>query len=291
MIKNVFTAVAATLCLSSLATASYADVTVVSQVGVIKPTTQGTIPISRTVTTYFKDGSTRIETNMDKSIILYNDQTKVISVLNPTKKTYYEKPAAQSGDKGKVWKKLSQFVTVTTTGGIQLNSNGRPQTIAGVTTKPYSLLADVNIQSKFQSSAGSTPPSLQVHVEGRFQGAAASSVIPSATADRILLFTQQLMASGWVPDPLLADFMELKVVPMKATLVITPSGLTTSGGGRSGQGPTTVSMEVLSLDEQTPLSNSLFLVPTGYTKVTPPNYGKGGLSGSFGGFPGGIGGR
>lgn len=301
MRTNGFTTIAASLCLFNLATASHADVTLVSRIGGSKTQSQHTpIAATRTITTYFKNGSARMETDADRTILLYNDKTRTVTVLNPTQKTYYEKTLPKPGSQPRLPGQFGQFVSVSTTGGVQESPSGRPQMVAGIATKPYTLMANIDIQPKnnttgrSRSRATNTFQGMAVHVEGRFQGAAASSVIPSATAERIQFFTEQLTASGWVAGPVLSNFMTLKVVPMRGTVVITPSSNATGAGFATGTA--TMSMEVLSLDQQAVLEDALFAIPAGYRKVASPEQvtrgiaemsgiiGKSGTSGRFKGM-------
>jgi hypothetical protein len=258
--------------------AARADVKVVSKVEV----TRESSPVSRTITAYFKEERARLETGTAGKVALYDYKAGKLYILDSSAKTYYEKAIPRPGAKPDLPGRISQFVRIDITGNVKPISGGMTQSVAGISTKPYSLTSDVKVQPKQAGLGGRRGGGAQgmgLHVEGDFQGADVAAVIPGASADRLLLFTQQIMNSEMTPGPLAEDFLKLKVIPLKGKVTVTRSG--SGGGGKTGATrlrPITVTMEVMKLEKNTTLDSSLFSVPKNYQKVDAPQRGMGDIA-------------
>ncbi|MBC8102025.1 MAG: hypothetical protein H7Z41_05495 [Cytophagales bacterium] len=260
--------VAAGTGLLSTAGTAQADVIVASKVSVVKgEAKRGASRSPRTVTAYFKEGYGRLEAGRGR-VILYDFQARTVAVLNLVEKTYYEKAIPDLGTPPNLPGRLARFVTTEVTGGIK-PAQGAPQTVVGLPTKPYRLLAQVRVQPKQASPVGAGFGGT-FRAVGQFQGAASDSVISGRVSEQIrMLLLQQMTGSDGAPWPLVSDLWKLKVIPLKGVVTVTRSGTATAPM------PTTLSMEVVTLNQKATLDASLFQVPADYRKVDLPGPGRG----------------
>jgi len=246
---------------------AHADVQLVSQIHISGAIVeQGNLPASRTCTLSCKQGWARVESTDGHVVVLCDSNAKQVYLLYPDRKTYSVAPFS-AAEAAKMAQRLSKFVDIQVTGAVAPIHGGKSQSVVGVSTLPYSVLADIHVEPKggaASTTSGSTNPGMAVHVEGQFRGAPIATLVPAATVDRMHALEQEILqASGWIPGPLLTSFAQQDVIPLKGTVAITR---TVNSVPRTS----VVSMEVQSLNENASLSESLFRVPSDYHQVAAP---------------------
>lgn len=246
--------------------AAQADVKLTSKV----TTSGGNAPVSTIGTVFYKGKKVRMET--EKNLVIYDADTQTITNINLANKTYTTALLSALTKNPYI-----QMLDVQTT--VTVRPGGKTKTILGKLTKNYTYTAVIKMgikkamldRMKAQGGTSSMPPVLPtITITGENWVAEQVNLPPGAAAASL-----SNLAAFPGMKPLMEKFSKIKGVPLEATVSI---GI--AGGPQGGHNQKMIS--VATALSETPLDDSLFAVPAGFTKTESP---AGGMAPSSMGAP------
>ncbi len=226
-------------------------------------------------TTYYKGAKIRTEANDGKQVTIYDAQTKTLTVLNPTKKTYTTVPVSAMAQDPRL-----AMLDIKTTSTVK--PGGKTKTIAGKPAKNYVWQATIAMGMKQGAmppggaSKGAQTPSgtlFSITMNGE-QWTTEAVKMPGATGKGMLGVLSGPAAAMPGLEPLIAKLSTIKGVPLTSTVrqsFARGAGLSGSGTALPARTMTTQT-DVVSITEAN-LPATLFAVPAGYTKAAMPRGG------------------
>ena len=255
-------------CFFAAAPAARADVKIVSKVTITGlPAAAPASAGKQTVTAYYK--GMKIRTEAAGTVTIFDAAAKTLTTLTPAKKTYTVASTANPTPNP-----MMAMMDVQTTA--TLKPGGKTKTIAGKPAKNYLWQANVSLgmkkSPKASAQASQMPSGPLVTIQMNGEQWTTEAVKMPASGNSLVVSMMSGPAKS-VPGlaPLMAKFAQIKGLPLSATLTqtIKQSAAMMAMGGASAKVPQKISTttEVVSLQES-PLPDSLFVVPTGFQKVT-----------------------
>jgi hypothetical protein len=232
---------------------AHADVKLTSKV----TTSGGPAPASTTGTIFYKGKKVRMET--EKNLVLYDADTQTITNINLANKTYTTALLSALSKNP-----MLQMLDVQTT--VVVRPGGKTKTILGKLTKNYTYTAVIKMgfkkemldRMKAQGGTNPMPVLPTITITGENWVAEQVNLPPGASAA-----SMSNLAAIPGMKPLMEKFSKIKGVPLEAAV-----NIDVSGGAQGGRNQKITS--VATALSETPLADSLFTVPAGFTKSEPP---------------------
>ena len=225
-----------------------ADLSVVSQVTVNRGTGQ---PVTKTVTTSFHGSVVRTET--DRLVSLFDGGAHTLTTLDKANRTYQMRTLRDTGQAAGLLSKINFKAQA------HVEPKAETRVIAGKRARRY--VGHATITMDVSGLPGASASQTQMEIE---EWAAASLPRPASLdkSDPALRLVGSLETMRGM-EPLVRELGRVKGMPLMCRISITPAS-----NGQTKPTPIVTETRVVSL-AQSPLSASLFRVPSGYRRVEP----------------------